>query len=43
MKVLPISQTLRIPGALMTCLLFLTFCARIYLGKFRDKIKKYLK
>ena len=27
MKVLPISQTLRIPGALMTCLLFLTFCA----------------
>lgn len=27
MKVLPISQTLRIPGALMTCLLFLAFCA----------------
>ena len=23
--------------------LFLTFCARVYLGKFRDKIKKYLK
>ena len=23
--------------------LFLTFCARVYIGKFRDKIKKYLK
>lgn len=26
MKVLPIRETMRIPGALMTCLLFLTFC-----------------
>lgn len=27
MKVLPISQTMRIPGALLTCVAFLSFCA----------------